>query len=402
MLCVRCLVSVERLPSVCQTGGAKTGGAKTGGALQTDRALRILALVLLTLTQQLKDRAALSAAQVAEAVRALVAEEFTPETKADFLCALALKGETVDEIAAFATELRQRSIQPELDPATRAGEILDVCGTGGDRLNTFNISTTVAIVAAAAGVMVAKHGNRAITSQSGSADVLEALGVRVDLEPAQAARALREHGFAFFFAPKYHPAFKNIGPARKICAERGQRTIFNFLGPLLNPARPSAQLIGVPRPELCEPIARVLQTLGVRRGMVVCGTIASRGQIFTAQASDGPVFLDEFSTFGENRVAEFYQERGFHASSFSPAQFPVQPGTLNDLVGGDRAANAEILRSILRGEERGPKRDATLLNSAAALFVANRVKSFAEGWDLAAELIDSGRALAKLTSLVPR
>ena len=157
-------------------------------------------------------------------------------------------------------------------------EILDVVGTGGDRLSTFNISTTVAILCAAAGVAVAKHGNRAVTSSVGSADVIEALGIRVDLSPADAARALREHGFAFFFAPNFHPAFKNIAPARKLCAERGQRTIFNILGPLLNPARPSAMLVGVPRPELCEPMARALQSLGARRGMVVCGSVESKVQ----------------------------------------------------------------------------------------------------------------------------
>lgn len=337
-------------------------------------------------TLRLKNNAPLSAEDISAAVREITSEAVPAEVKADFLCALALKGETVEEISAFASELRALSVQPPLDEATRAGEILDVCGTGGDRLNTFNISTTVAIVAAAAGVTVAKHGNRAITSQSGSADVLEALGIRVDLDPAEAARSLREHQFAFFFAPKYHPAFKHIAPARKLCADRGQRTIFNFLGPLLNPARPTAQLIGVPRPDLCEPLARVLQAIGVRRGMVVSGAV-------------GTAWLDEFSTLGENRLAEFYQARGFHVSTFSPGQFPVQGGSLQDLVGGDRAANAEILKRILRGDERGPKRDAVLLNSAAALFVANAVKSFAEGWTLAEGVIDSGRAAKKLEAL---
>jgi anthranilate phosphoribosyltransferase len=347
--------------------------------------------VLTTLTQQLKNQAPLSSAEVSAAVRELISESVLPEAKANFLSALATKGETVLEISAFASELRALSIVPPLDDATRAGEILDVCGTGGDKLNTFNISTTVAIVAASAGVTVAKHGNRAITSQSGSADVLEALGIRVELEPEQAAQSLREHQFAFFFAPKYHPAFKHIAPARKLCAERGQRTIFNFLGPLLNPARPSAQLIGVPRPELCDPIARVLQSLGVRRGLAVCGQIE--------QGTGGTAWLDEFSTFGENRVAEYYQERGFHVSTFLPGQFPIQPGSLKDLIGGDREANAAILQRLLRGEERGPKRDAVLLNAAGALFVANRVKSFAEGWGLAAEMIDSGRAAKKLAEL---
>jgi anthranilate phosphoribosyltransferase len=355
--------------------------------------------VLRAFSEQLKRGSSLSSKEVGDSIKELASEFVSAEAKAEFLFALAQKGETVEEIAAFATELRKLSVQPVLHPATRAGEILDVCGTGGDRLNTFNISTTVAMVAAAAGVAVAKHGNRAITSQSGSADVLEALGIRTDLEPAQAAQSLREHHFAFFFAPKYHPAFKHIGPARKLCAERGQRTIFNFLGPLLNPARPTAQLIGVPRPELCEPMARVLQLLGVRRGMVVCGAVESKVQGSKSKVGDGGAFLDEFSTFGENHLAEFYQERGFHVSDFSPQQFPIQSGSIEDLIGGDRAANAEIVRRIVRGEERGPKRDAVLLNAAAALFVADRVKSLAEGWELAAELIDSGRVDTKVRSL---
>jgi len=270
-----------------------------------------------------------------------------------------------------------------------------VVGTGGDRLGTFNISTTAAILCAAAGVTVAKHGNRAVTSQAGSADVLEALGVRIDLTPTEAARSLRERHFAFFFAPAYHPAFKHIAPARKLCAERGQRTIFNFLGPLLNPARPDAMLVGGPRPELCEPLARVLQTLGVRRAMVVCGGIGSK---FNVQSSK-PQFLDELSTLGENTIAEFYQERGFAVSILSPEQFPLQRATLTDLLGGDRNANAEIIRRILRGDERGPKRDAVLLNAGAALFVVGKTKSLTEGWDWAAETIDSGKAAAKLAEL---
>ena len=196
---------------------------------------------------------------------------------------------------------------------------MDVCGTGGDHLKTFNISTTVAFIVAAAGIPVAKHGNRAITSQAGSADVLEALGIQVDLAPEQAAQSLREHQFAFFFAPKYHPAFKHIGPARKLCAERGQRTIFNVLGPLLNPARPTAQLIGVPQPRLCEPIARVLQSLGTRRGMVVSGCV------------DRECFLDELSTLGDTTIAEFYQDRGFATSIYKQ---PEIKGRLSDLAGG--------------------------------------------------------------------
>lgn len=347
------------------------------------------------LTQQLRASQSLAEAQVRDAVNLLVDEAVPATTKADFLIALTGKGQTPEEIAAFARELRERAVTPVIDPAWRgAREILDVVGTGGDHLSTFNISTTVALVAAAAGVTVAKHGNRAVTSTVGSADVMEALGVPFDLGPEEAARALRERGFAFFFAPKYHPAFKHIGPARKLCAERGQRTIFNFLGPLLNPVRPTAALIGVPRPELCEPLARVLQSLGLRRAMVVCGT---------APVEAGAVrHLDELSTLGENTIAEFYQERGLTCATFDPKGLPLQPATLGDLRGGDRAVNAEIIRRILRREERGPKRDAVLLNAGAALFVAGAARSIAAGWELAAAVIDEGRAERKLAELSGR
>lgn len=358
--------------------------------------------VLRDFLEQLGAGHALTDGQVGRAVAALVDEGVPVEIKAQFLAALAAKGETAEEIAAFARELRDRSISPAIDSAVRAGEILDVCGTGGDRLNTFNISTTVALVAAAAGVTVAKHGNRAITSQSGSADVLEALGIRVDLPPDEAAGFLRDHHFAFFFAPKYHPAFRHIAPARKWCAERGQRTIFNFLGPLLNPVRPTCQLIGVPRPELCERMARVLKSLGVRRGMVVSGQV--NGAAVHASAGGAaepapPVFLDEISTLGDTTVAEFYQDRGFACSALEREHFPLQKATLADLAGGNREANAVIIRRVLGGDERGPKRDAVLLNSGAALFIAGRVRNLGEGWEAAAELIDSGRAQAKLEEL---
>jgi anthranilate phosphoribosyltransferase len=339
------------------------------------------------LIQQLNAAQALEEPQARQAVEQLASETVATGLKAGFLAALSKKGETPEEIAAFARALRDKSIRPPIDQNWRESrEILDVVGTGGDRLSTFNISTTVAILCAAAGVAVAKHGNRAVTSSVGSADVIEELGIRVDLSPADAARALREHGFAFFFAPNFHPAFKNIAPARKLCATNGQRTIFNILGPLLNPARPSAMLVGVPRPEFCEPMARALQSLGVRRGMVVCGM------------ADGK-HLDELSTLGANTVAEFYQERGLAVSTLPPENFPLQPATLADLRGGDKIVNAEIIRRILRGDERGPKRDAVLLNAGAALFVAGKTKTLAEGWDLVATTIDGGKAGIKLAEL---
>ena len=339
------------------------------------------------LTTQLAAAQSLSVEQVRDAVEKLTDEKISAPTKADFLIALAQKGETPEEIATFAAALREKSVPPPIEKNWREShEILDIVGTGGDRLGTFNISTTSAILCAAAGVAVAKHGNRAVTSQAGSADVLEALGIKINLSPEAAARELQEKNFTFFFAPNFHPAFKNIAAARKLCAERGQRTIFNFLGPLLNPARPSAMLVGVPRAELCEPLAHVLQSLGVRRAMVVCGTVSE-------------FKLDELSTLGENFVAEFYQERGFTASILALENFPLQPATLEDLLGSDKFKNAEITRKILRGEDRGPKRDAVLLNAGGALFVAGKVKSFAAGWDLAGKTIDSGAAKSKLAEL---
>ena len=337
--------------------------------------------------EQLIAGRALEEDDVRQAVEELSDESIPTALKADFLAALNNKGETPGEIAAFARALRGKAIEPPLEAEVRSREILDVVGTGGDHLGTFNISTATALVCAAAGVTVAKHGNRAVTSQAGSADVLQALGIRMDLPPAEAARSLRERNFAFFFAPAYHPAFKNIAPARKLCAERGGRTIFNLLGPLLNPARPSAMLMGVPRPELCEPLARVLQSLGVRRAMVVCGKVSGVG------------FLDELSTLGENTIAEFYQERGFAVSTLSPAEFPFQRAALADLLGGDKMVNAKIIRDIFSGAERGAKREAVLFNAAAALFVAGKSKSLMDGWNLAAETIDAGLARAKLAEL---
>lgn len=342
--------------------------------------------MLSELIAQLEAGRSLAPEEVQSAVNQLTDEAVPTETKAAFLTALAAKGETPGEITAFAGQLRDRAVRVPLDEATRRREIIDVCGTGGDRLGTFNISTTVALLLAAADVTVAKHGNRAVTSKSGSADVLEALGIRVDLSPTDAAAFLAEHHFAFFFAPLYHPAFKHIAPARKLCAERGRRTIFNFLGPLLNPVRPSAQVIGVPQPALCEPLARVLKELGIRRGMVVSGRV-------------GDEFLDELSTLGETTVAGFREESEVQLHTLAASDFPVQPARLEDLAGGDVAQNAAIIRDLLAGKDRGPKRDAVLYNAGAAFVVGGVAPSIGEGWKLAAETIDSGKATAKLDSL---
>lgn len=338
----------------------------------------------LSQAQQLTD------AQVAASVAWLLDNEIAPEVKADFLTALAIKGESSAELTQFVRCLRDRSLcLPGRDEWSEC-EILDVCGTGGDRLGTFNISTTVALLCAAAGVCVAKHGNRAVTSRSGSADVLEKLGIPVELDPVAASESLKRHQFAFLFAPRFHPAFRALAAARKLCAERGRRTLFNFIGPLMNPARPTCQLVGVSQVEWVEPMARVLQSLGLRRAMVATGEIPGEG------------FLDELSTLGNNMVAEFYQERGFHLSSWSAVDFPLQSATLADLTGGDAEENAVMIRALLSGEDRGPRRDAVLLNASAALLVAGKVRSMVEGWELAGETIDRGAAIAKLGQLAKR
>jgi anthranilate phosphoribosyltransferase len=347
--------------------------------------------VLEVLIQRLSALEPLTEAQISQAVEQLVDESVSLTVKADFLIGLARKGETGAEIAVFARELRARAIQPAINGPMRACPILDVVGTGGDRLNTFNISTAAALVAAAAGVVVAKHGNRASTSSTGSADVLEALGIPWDLGPEDAVRSLEQHRFAFFFAPKYHPAFRHIIPARKLCAERGQSTIFNILGPLLNPARPSATLVGVPRPELCGPLGTVLQNLGVRRALIVCGT---------ARDETGDIrYLDELSSLGPTFIAEFYQENGLTASKLPADMFPVQCAKLADLRGADPSTNANIIRRIFEGDDRGARRDAVLVNAAAALFVAEKVRTLGEGWELAAEIVDGGLAIRKIEAL---
>ncbi|HTI70857.1 MAG TPA: anthranilate phosphoribosyltransferase [Candidatus Limnocylindria bacterium] len=325
------------------------------------------------------------------AVEALLDPILEVERKAEFLGALTAKGETAGEIAGFALALRRHALPVRnTDDWWLHSDVLDVCGTGGDRLNTFNISTTVALVCAAAGVVVAKHGNRAITSQSGSADVLEALGIRTDLLPAEAARWLRDYRFAFLFAPHFHPGFRHIGPARKLCAQRGQRTIFNLLGPLLNPALPTVQLVGISSPHLTQAIAEALQQIGIRRAMVVSGMAGS-----TSEAG----WFDELSTLGENQISEFYQDRAINSSIWHAHDLPLQSSSLEHLAGGDKIVNARIVEAILRGHERGPKRDAVLLNAGAALMLAGRARTIGDGWEIARETLESGLAGAKLDQL---
>lgn len=300
--------------------------------------------------------------------------EATPSQIASFLTALRMKGETVDEIAGFARSMRNAACK--ISP--NVVELVDTCGTGGDSLHTFNISTTVAFVAAGAGLVVAKHGNRSVSSKSGSADVLEALGIRIDLSPDLVKECIEEAGIGFMFAPNFHGAMKHaIGPRREI----GIRTVFNVLGPLTNPAGATSQVLGVYDAKLTETMAAVLANLGIKHALVVHG--------------DGG--LDEISNTGESLISEV-RAGAVNTYTVTPEQFGIKRATIEDLRGGSAEENAMITLDILKGTS-GPKRDVVLMNAGAALLAADRVSTLDEGIRLAAEAIDSGRALAKLEEL---
>lgn len=295
--------------------------------------------------------------------------------KSAYLTALSMKGETIDEITGSAEEMRNHALTVDHDM-----EVLEIVGTGGDESNSFNISTTAALIIAAAGVPVAKHGNRAASSKSGAADCLEALGVNIDLEPEKAAKLLKETGICFLFAQKYHTAMKYVGSIRR---ELGIRTVFNILGPLTNPARATMQVMGVYDESLLEPMAHVLSNLGVRKGMVVYGQEK----------------LDEISICGPTKVVAFHNG-AYKKYSITPEEAGLRRGMKGDLLGGTPQENADITKAILTGEERGAKRDAAVLNAAAALFVAGKAAGMKTAVKLAEETIDSGRALRKLEEFV--
>lgn len=303
----------------------------------------------------------------------------TPAQIGSYLTALRMKGETVDEIAGSALSMRRHVIP--VDVSLINGEILvDTCGTGGDGKHTFNISTTAAFVVAGAGVKVAKHGNRAASSRSGSADLLMALGGNLDLQPEQVTVCIEEVGIGFLYAIHHHPAMRHaIGPRREI----GQRTIFNLLGPLTNPAGATHQLMGVYDPSLTETLARVLQTLGSRAAYVVHGAGG----------------LDELSTTGVNRVSAV-RAGTVETFDFDPAQLGLPRATIDDLLGGTPEENAAITREILGGYDRGPRREIVILNAAAVLSL--ETGDWQEGLVRARETIDSGAALYKLDEWVKR
>ena len=334
------------------------------------------------------ERENLTEPEMIEVMDQIMSGEATPAQTAAFITALRMKGETVEEVTGAAKVMRDRATRIRVgrsvldmdreDINLDLETILDTCGTGGSGTNTFNVSTTVAFVVSACGVKVAKHGNRSVSSTCGSADVLEALGVSLDVTPETVERCIREIGIGFLFAPALHGAMKHaIGPRREI----GIRTIFNILGPLTNPAGAQCQVLGVYREELTEKLAQVLRKLGCKRGFVVHGL-------------DG---MDEITLTAETRIAEVTPD-GVNSRLFRPEELGLSRCSMAELRGGDAAANAAIVRGVLSGE-KGPKRDIVLLNAAFGLVAAGKADDPAEGLRLAAEAIDSGRAMGQLEKL---
>ncbi len=329
----------------------------------------------------------LDAARIKVVVDDLLDEGTDAEQKARFLEALSEKGESAAEIACFVSELLEHAVDPGADELGLKEPTIDVCGTGGDKLNLFNVSTTSMFVIAAGGVAVLKHGNRGITSKSGGADVLEALGVRIDLPPEGFRECLAKAGVGFLFAPVYHPAFKAIMPVRKILAEKGVRTIFNLIGPLLNPARPERQLVGVFNPALPPVYAEILERMGRESAWAVHGT-----------TRDG-LPVDELSTMGPTRVCRSGVSVDSGDELIEPRDFGLAEAGVEELQGGDAGENAEILTGILNGSDTGPRRDIVLLNAGAGLACAGVVEDLKAGVEKARELVAEGAAFERLRLL---
>jgi anthranilate phosphoribosyltransferase len=313
--------------------------------------------------------------EAAAAMREVMEGRAAPAALAGLLAALVMKGERPDEIVGLARTMREHAVKL----SAPAGDVFDTCGTGGDRSGTFNVSSAAAVVVASCGVRVAKHGNRSVSSQCGSADVFERLGVDIAAAPGVVERALRDANIAFFFAQTFHPSMKHAGPVRR---DMGVRTTFNLLGPLTNPAGATRQIVGVPRPELTQVMARALMQLGSERAWVVHGAGG----------------IDEISTTGHTKVSEC-RDGAVHTFFIHPTEFGIAKASPADLAGGDASTNAAIVGRVLDGQ-RGPARDIVVLNAGAALLVAGRARSVREGIAASEAAIDSGSARATLDRMV--
>ena len=331
------------------------------------------------LTKHLEGSADLSDAQVKEATEALLDETIKNPEKADFLEALSKKGESPEEIAAFVKEFLKLAVLPELKYMRKP--VIDVCGTGGDKLGMFNVSTAAVFVLAAGGCAVVKHGNRAVTSKCGGADVLEALGINIEMGPEDFSQCVKAVGAGFLFAPNYHPAFAAVVPVRKLLAKRGSHSIFNLLGPLLNPMKPKYQLVGISDPRIGPAYAEILKLLGRERAWV-CHGISERQHHH----------MDEFCAVGSTIV--WPTDKG--KFEVDASVLGIRGGTTEDLKGGTAKQNAKIIEDILSGEDQGPKRDMVALNASAGLVVAGVATDIRNGLEIARELLSEGNALKVL------
>jgi anthranilate phosphoribosyltransferase len=338
------------------------------------------------LVDKLRNELDLTSGDIDLAVAELLSDQVDDELKAEFLTALHKKGETAEEIVAFVYPLMKRAVNPMIDPAELPGPMIDLCGTGGDGLSFFNVSTAAMFVVAAGGAVVAKHGNRRVTSNCGSADVLEQLGVPIDLTPEQLVESLKRHGLGFIFARTYHPAFRALAAMREHLARQNMRTVFNLLGPLLNPARPSRQLIGVFDPRLTGIFAEVLRQMGRERAWVVHGL------------GDNGAGMDDISISGATTIAELHEGQ-VNSAVLDVSWLGVPRASITELQGGDARQNAETIEGILSGKIQDAKRDMTVVNAAGGFVVAGLAKDLKEGIELAREEIDSGRGLERLRAL---
>lgn len=339
------------------------------------------------LIQQLEAKQDLAQSEIEIAAEFLLDQSASAEKKARLLELLAVKGETPAEIAGFVEVFLARAVDPQIHLLDLNGPTLDLCGTGGDQLHLFNVSTTTMFIAAAAGAVVVKHGNRGITSKSGGADVLEALGVKLDLSTDHFRHCLDKAGVGFLFAPSYHPAFKAVVDARKMLGARKVRTIFNLIGPLLNPARPQCQLVGVYEKSLCPVFAEILQRLGRKSAWAVHGSTQTGAAV------------DEVSLMGPTWICKSGISQNPENEDITPDQFGLSMVDVIDLQGGDAHENARILEAILSGAETGPKRDMVLLNAAAAITCAGLTAQISDGLEIARQTIMDGSAIEKLRLL---